>query len=106
MALLRDNEPDDLWFMTKSSIFEYLPIPFRWAKQKTIARRAMVFLGSGGQIRTDDLRVMNVNLLSQTFALRVPVLVLPVSFRLSQAWRDRVNVDRWSIAIQGEDERF
>jgi len=42
MALLNNNEPDGEWFMSKSSVFKILPISHRQAKQKTIARRAMV----------------------------------------------------------------
>jgi hypothetical protein len=34
MALLKNNEPDRVWFMSKSSIFEILPISHRRASKK------------------------------------------------------------------------
>jgi hypothetical protein len=34
MALLSNNEPNGLWFMTKSSVFEILPSFHHRAKQK------------------------------------------------------------------------
>ena len=42
IALLNNNQPDDVWFMKKSSVYMNLSISHHRANQKTIARRAMV----------------------------------------------------------------